>query len=102
MPIIPGSYVESDENYHRGYALEEYEGKVSIVAVEIGKDGKTYMKWGFPQFFKDGERLPAEKALPWKIELGNRQRAISSLNAMAALLGGSTVQDGVSEGDIPF
>lgn len=100
--IIKDSYIESDENYHRGFALVEYNETFSIVAVEIGKDGKTYMRWCFPQVFKDGERRAAEKGLPWKIELGNRQRAISSLNAMAALLGGSTVQDGVSEGDIPF
>jgi hypothetical protein len=65
--------------YGDGVILNEYNGTFSIVAAKKGKDGKPYMQWGFPQ---GKDRLPREKPLPIKINLGDRNAATATLKAL--------------------
>lgn len=106
--MIESTYVETNEKYHRGLALDDYNGVWSIVGANKGADGKTYLLWVFPQV-KD--RKPSEKSVPLKIELGDQHDAIKRLEAMLAFLKGKAgVQDdygpvgGSSDDDpsIPF
>jgi hypothetical protein len=75
-----------DSQYHEGLMLDEYNGTFSLVSVNKGKDGKVYMKWGYPQKF--GEKVPIDKSLPWKVTLGNQEQALKTLRYFVALLGG--------------
>ena len=68
-------FVITDEQWKNGVALEEYGGKFSLVRAYEGNDGATYVKWGYPQ--KD--KAPIEKALPWKVELGDKEQAADIL-----------------------
>ena len=69
-------FIMTDEQWKNGVALEEYGGKISIVRANEGKDGQVYVKWGYPQ----KNKAPIEKAIPWKVELGDRDEAVSILN----------------------
>jgi len=93
-------FVETDEQYHNGVAIEEYEGKYSIVRANKGKDGQVYSKWGYPQY----KKAPIETAIPWKIELGNKDQAISILQTMLTELGWrlGTNFEPVDDSGIPF
>ena len=95
-------FIETDDQYHNGIALEEYEGKYSVVRANKGKDGGTYVKWGYPQ---GKDRSPIEKSIPWKVELGDKQEAIQILNELLIEL--DTPNDPVNAptndgSDIPF
>ena len=70
-------FVMTDEQYRNGVALEEHEGKISIVRANEGKDGGVYVKWGFPQ---GKDRGPIAKSIPWKVELGDKEEAAAILN----------------------
>ena len=84
--MIEGSYIETNEKYKRGVAVDEYNGTYSLAAVETGKDGKQYLVWCFPQKFKDGQKVAADKAVPVKIGLGNREEAIARLKLLLGAL----------------
>ena len=73
---IPGS------KYGEGIMLEEYNDRISLVLAQKGKgNGTTYKKWCFPQ---TKDREPAEKAIPWKIQIGrDRQEAVETLRKIA-------------------
>ena len=94
-------FIETDDQYHNGIALEEYEGKYSIVRANKGKDGGTYIKWGYPQY----KKAPIDSAIPWKVELGSKEEAIIVLQTLLSELGwridnsGKPIDDGES---IPF
>ena len=75
-----------DSQYHEGILLDEYQGKYSLVAANKGKDGKVYIKWGYPQ--KVGEKKPIEKSLPWKVTLGDKAAARKALLTFADILDG--------------
>lgn len=117
--MIEESIVITDEKYRKGIALDEYQQEFSIVAMEEGKTGGNYMKWGYPQ--KPGkDRGPTEKSMPWKISLGNRHQAVARLQGMVDLLkqglkqnrpepetttiriGGGVVVHDTPNDDIPF
>ena len=68
-------FVITDEQWKNGVALEEYGGKFSLVRAYQGNDGAIFVKWGYPQ--KD--KAPIEKALPWKVELGDKDQAADIL-----------------------
>ena len=99
--MLEETYVEVNEQYHAGAALDEYQDVISICSAQIGKDGKCYKRWAFPQV---ADRKPGEKALPVSIRLGDKDKAIEILKGfIAALSGGKEepVKDSVDD-DIPF
>ena len=69
-------FVIIDEQWRNGVALEEYGGKFSLVRAYQDRDDGVRLKWGYGQ--KD--KAPMEKAIPWKVELGDRDTAVSVLN----------------------
>jgi hypothetical protein len=92
---------DPDSEYNDGAMLEEYKGVFSLVSANEAKDGTVYKKWGFPQ--KD--KKPIAQAIPWKVRLGSKEQAVTTLkffldqltNAEIEEPGGSTEKD-----DIPF
>ena len=105
--MIEETYIETDEQYHSGVCLNEYNTRISLCQANIGQeDKKIYLKWCFPQI-KD--RKPSEKSLPWKVDLGNLEQAIEILESYLAILkntGTGTEQtepeNNPSTDDIPF
>ncbi len=89
MPAIPeDQFIMTDEKYKSGVAVDEYGGKISIVNARQGKDGNVYSEWAYPQQRIDGENVPGQKALPWKILLGGSQaEAISILKKLLIMVG---------------
>ena len=74
---IPGS------KYGEIIIINEYKGQYSLV---LGRETeeKTYMQWVFPQ---GKDRQPAEKAIPLKIPLGNRDDAVETVRQIAIAFG---------------
>ena len=71
--------------YGEGVMLEEYQGKYSLVAAVKGKGkGTVFKKWCYPQ--KD--KKPNEKAIPWKITLGDKREAATMLQKILSELAG--------------
>jgi len=110
--MIEETYIEINEQYKEGVAMDEYNEKYSICAANQGANGKIYSRWMFPQI-KDRE--PSTKSLPWQVTLGSRSQAIKTLEYFLKVLKGSNVGDfeqeykppdnaqpAVNEEDIPF
>lgn len=96
------TFCETDMQYHNGVCLEEYNGEIGICRANRGKDGKVYVKWGFPQA---RDRKPSEKSLPWKVILGSKSQAIEMLETFINILKGEapeTKESDVGESEIPF
>ena len=93
-------FITTDEKYNNGVALEEYNGIISILRANEAKDGQIYAKWGFPQI----KREASKKAIPWKVELGDRDNAIAILQTLLAHLesGSPKPVDDNDPEDIPF
>ena len=102
---LPGS------QYNECILVELYKDQYSLMLAVKGKaDSTVYKKWTYPQVRKDGKNYPAEKAIPLKLPLGNRDDAVKVIRALAAAFGiGAPVGQGtapqVSDDDddgIPF
>jgi len=94
-------YRYPDSDYNDGVQLEEYRGVWSLALASEGNDGKVYKKWGKIQTGKDKY---ADKAMPWKISLGDGFQAIECLELMLnALKANMNVGEDVPpKEDIPF
>jgi hypothetical protein len=68
-------FYKTNEQYGNGIILEFYNDSYSLVRGYETQDGKTYKRWGFAE--KD--KKPVEKAIPWKLELGNAKEAVDVL-----------------------
>jgi len=68
-----------------GIVLQEYNGKFELVAAAKSRktDGTLWLKWCYPQ----RDRKPSEKAIPWKLELGNATEAAAALKFFLNQLG---------------
>lgn len=91
MTIDQKTFIQTSEFKGRsyGFALDDYEGKKSLVSVETGSDGKLYARWCYPQTGKKDDRKPAEKSVPMKISLGDdMDKAADALRIIANLLDG--------------
>jgi len=73
---IPGS------QYGECIIIDDYQGQISLVLGNVGKDGKVFKKWCFPEYKKE----PREKSVPWKIALGNMEEAERTLKALLLML----------------
>ncbi len=101
-------FIETNPKYHSGMQLDEYNGTISITSCREGKDGNVYFDWAFPQ---GRDRVPKEKAIPVKVNIGNsRQEAIDNLLRLVEDLNAGAIQKGQQpsatqqeiEEDIPF
>ena len=72
---------DESSQYGEGVLVDEYQGVYSLVAAQESKDGKIYTKWCHPQGAKN---TIISKAIPWKIKLGTKQDAVSTLKAILA------------------
>ena len=81
--MIEESFIETDEKYHSGIVLDEYNDKMSVCQSNKGQDDKLYLRWCYPQA-KD--RKPSEKTLPWKIDLGTIDEAINIFKKYITIL----------------
>jgi len=106
MPIDESTYIETNEQYHVGLAIDEYNGTISIASVRQ-YDGKCYQRWCKPQIGKDKF---SDKALPMKITIGNAEQAERLIRVIAEAFGidvGLGFSEGNSSGEheaemIPF
>lgn len=96
-----------DNDYGDMVLLEKYGDRYSVCSAQEGKDGGVYKRWCYPQRRVEGKNVPAEKGIPMKVTLGNRNQAVTILQGMLAALmppvnnpapSGKPVDDG----DIPF
>ena len=73
-----------------GIVFQEYNGKFELVRANKSQksEGTLYLKWGFPQ---GKNQAPAEKAIPWKIELGNAEDAVKALQFFLRQLTGDQI-----------
>ena len=70
-------YQYPNNKWNQGILLEEYNGVLSLVAGGKGQgNGTVYSKWGYSQ---TKDKQPAEKPIPWKIQLGNDREAVAIL-----------------------
>lgn len=76
-----------------GVAVEEYNGKWSLVAMYNG-----YKQWAK---YKIGKEKYGEKDFPVKVTLGNKDKAIEILTAILAEIRGDGSQPEDPE-DVPF
>ena len=92
MPELEMFFEYPESKYNDGIMLEEYHDRISLVAAyKSNGQGTAGKKWCYPQ--KD--RGPAEKAIPWKIELGHdRDTAIQMLQDILRFLNPDDPGDG--------
>lgn len=84
------NYFETNQQYKRGFKIDDYKGEISLVACNEGKDGKIYSEWVIPQ---GTDRAPKQKqdgsyiSLPLKIKLGDSvDAALDTLRQIAGAL----------------
>jgi hypothetical protein len=73
----------ADSQYNERIIVNKYGDQYSLVLGREGKgNGTVYMQWGFPQ---GSDKQPRNKAIPWKIPLGNYVQAQAMLKALLAV-----------------
>ena len=95
-------YFDLKDDYQNAIILDEYNGEFSLVMGQVGKDGEAYKRWGKLQIGKkDDEKFT--KIMPWKVKLGDKQRAADILYWALETLGveAKTRQPGEEDG-LPF
>jgi hypothetical protein len=88
---LPGS------QYNEVIIIEKYGDQYGLCLGARGKAGSTvFKKWCYPQFKKE----PAERAVPWKLPLGNRADAVKVVTKIAQAFG--VIVSGNKDDDIPY
>lgn len=83
--LMQRSYIELDEKYRKGIALDDFKGIYSIVKARVGDNDVIYPEWAYPQ--RPGKREPAPVAIPVKITIGtDGKTAMETLRAIAGHL----------------
>ena len=103
--------IEGSE-YGELVVINKYGDQYSLVLGGKTKDGKVYMKWCYPQ---DKDKNARDKAVPWKINLGDSTSARKTVEGIAMAFGiignsptlpeergGIPKQDITPDDDIPF
>jgi len=90
MPKInEADYIETNEQYSRGIAIDRYKNEISIVSADKNKDtGDIWPNWCYPQKRANGENVPGEKAIPMKLRLGLKEQAIQRLEQLIMVIEG--------------
>lgn len=101
--MLERTFTETNEQFHSGCALDEYNGTISVCSAQKGKDGICYLRWCFPQ---TKNRKPSEKPIPVRITLGDKEQAIMILKSFLKELApnAETIEPGapLEDDDIPF
>ena len=88
--------------YNELIVLEKRGDDYGIALAQASQNGGTnYMKWVFPQRRVDGKNVPNEKAIPFRIPLGNRTEALAIIEQVYVALGGKVNEPNDGK-DIPF
>ena len=69
--------------YNETIIVSKYGDQYSLILGYAGKEGSNGMKWCYPQY----SNKPREKAVPWKIPLGNRVEAVEVIKKIAKAFG---------------
>jgi hypothetical protein len=77
------TFILMNEEYRSGVCLNEYNGKISICSAHEDEDGTVYLDWIFPQ---KRDRTASDKSLPWKVELGDYNKAPKVLKRFTKFL----------------
>jgi len=95
MPAIDEKcFIETNPKYGEGIAIDTYQNEISLVAARKAEDtGEIFMQWVYPLRKVDDKAVPSEKMLPWKIRLGSREQALTTLVKLAGILGVTLVVD---------
>ena len=101
MSIQEKTFIETNEKYGDGFAIDEYQGEYFLTRVQRGQDGNLYQRWMKPFIRKDEL---SEKPMPWKIGLGNKQQAIQRLEQLMMHIEGRQKQrdESYPGDDIPY
>lgn len=96
---MPDKFIETNKKWGEGIIIEFYQGSYSMVLGNRNDNG-TYKQWCYPQ--KRGkERGPIDKAVPWKIPLGDAETAINTLRLIAEAINQENREQPASD-DVPF
>ena len=90
-------YYDLKDDYKNIIIIDEYDGKISLIMGQLGKDELPYKRWGKLQVAKDKY---AKKDMPWKVSLGTKKQAIEALQFFLAELGCSIKE--IDDSDIQF
>ena len=89
MPkISEDKFIETNEKYGNGFAVDIYKNEYSIIEAKRNKAGDIWGEWCYPQVFEDGERGPGKKTRPVKITLGLKEQAIQRLEQLIMMIEG--------------
>jgi len=87
-----------------GIEINEYEGNVSLNAVELGQNGVWYRQWVFRSKWQNGGAVASDKKQPMSVRLGPADGVIAM--AVLAVLKGRNPHAaeiaGLTEDEIPF
>lgn len=82
MPLEQFMGYPNDE-YHQGITLQEWGGSYWLISSRKLDDGRVMHEWVHPS----RDRKPIEKALPWKIKIGDsKEEAMETLRYFAKFL----------------
>jgi len=84
------SFILIDQQYNKGFKIEEYQGVFSLISCNQGKDGKLYNEWAIPQ---GKNREPRKKqsgdyvVIPIKIVIGHSmEEALNNIRKISGFL----------------
>jgi hypothetical protein len=88
MPIEKESFIVTEPDYNSGIALNEYNGKLSLVSAQEGKDGQIWWRKVYPEVFdKDTkQRVVGDKAIPMGVNLGTPEEAHGVLSDLLIMI----------------
>ena len=82
-----------------GIEINEYNGNVSLNALELGQNGVWYRQWVFRSKWENGGPVASDKKQPMSIRLGPADGPVA-IAVIDALQGrGNQI---IKDGDIPF
>lgn len=106
MPNFEVPFKIEGSEYNEVVLLEKYGDRYSIGLGQESRNGGTiYKKWCYPQRRVDGKNVPAEKGIPIRIPLGDRNAAPKMLRGMLAIFEKPQTSDTrppADDDDIPF
>ena len=89
MPKInEGKFIEINEKYGEGVAVDIYGKEYSLVSARRNKAGEIWTEWCYPQKFEDGKRVPGEKSIPVRICFGLKEQAVQRLEQLIFMIEG--------------
>jgi len=90
--IHEDEFIETNEQYGDGIAINIYNSEYSLVAAKRNKNGDIWAEWCFPQKYVDGKHVAGEKSMPRKLSLGTKEQAIRRLNELIMMIEGRDME----------